>query len=143
MIKYYHQAIEARRKYKAWLKSYKPSINPKTNKPLAPRPEKRKANPETHYFSQLYKTEEGRAKVLSGREGGKVSSGTGVPDGYTTEMMVDIRHQAQLRAKRMVKKISETNDIKSEYARQALETVAEIMQTPGSDPDRLKASRVC
>ena len=142
-IKYYHQAIEARRKYKAWLKSYKPSINPKTNKPMAPRPEKRKANPDTHYFSQLYKTEEGRAQSLEWqRKGGKVSSGTGVPDGYTTEMMVDIRHQAQLRAKRMVKKLSETNDIKSEYARQALETVAEIMQTPGSDSDRLKASRV-
>lgn len=142
-VKYYHQSIEARQKYKAWLKSYKPVRNPKTGKLNLVKPQKRKVNPETHYFTRMNKTEEGRKQQLEWcSQGGTKRNEEGLPDGYSKVMMKDIRHQAQLRAKRMVKKIEENIDIKSEYARKALETVAEIMQTPGSDAERLKASRV-
>lgn len=142
-IKYYKRDIEARQKYKAWLKNYKPEINPKTGQPNYIKPPSKKANPETHYFSRMMQTAEGREQMQKWRiEGGKCADKTSVPAGYTKVMMEDLRHQAQLRAKRMVKKIAEKNDINSEYAKQALETVAEIMQTPGSDAERLKASRV-
>jgi hypothetical protein len=142
-IKNYHKAIAARQEYKKWVKSYKPKINPKTGRLIAYKPPVRKVDPETHYFSRLKNSEEGRKLVSEwGKLGNKSHGKSGVPQGYTAEIIEPIRKSAKRKAKRMVKKVAEENGIDDEYAKQALETVAEIMNTPGSDAERLKAAKV-
>jgi len=149
LVKAYHKALAARQEYKKYIKKYKPEKNPKTGCLNVKREAPTKANPETHYFSKQWRSEEGRKQQLKYcSQAGKTAGRKGVANGYSKDVMDVLRHNAKLRAKRMIEKempkqeLVEKFDVNEEYARQALETAAEIMMTPGSDADRLKATKV-
>lgn len=142
-VKNYHKAIAARQEYAKWIRSYKPEINPITGHPNTYRPPKRQVNPETHYFSRLKDTEEGRKlRAKWSGIGGRRGSDKGIPNGYGNKIIEPIRKSAKRKAKNMVKKVAEELSELDKLAQEALETAAEIMKTPGSDAERLKASKV-
>lgn len=100
--------------------------------------------PKRHYFSELMKTEEGRAlrRQWSAKARGKSGRPLGVPDGYRADTITPIRNKAKEEAKRIVEIMSEKFEIEDEYAKAALETAVEIMRVPGESAQRVAAARL-
>lgn len=98
-------------------------------------------NPETHFFS---KPESRWAKSKGGKKGGKISSRTGIPDGFRREDIEPLHEQAKVFADKvvsiMVKKGVVAED--DEYAKEALKEAVMIMKTPQNQDVRLRAARL-
>lgn len=97
-----------------------------------------------NYFTNLMKTEEGRAlrKQWSTKKRKNGGRPQGTPDGYTLEMITPIRKQAKADAERIVAIMAKENDIDDVYAIEALKAAVEIMREPGQNRDRLTAARM-
>jgi hypothetical protein len=119
--------------------------NPRKKSPKAELKYPQKATPKaTHYFSNLMKTEEGRALRKQWSTKPKKNSGRpkGTPDGYTLEAITPIRKKAKQDAERIVAIMAEENKIDDVYAIEALKAAVEIMREPGQNRDRLTAARM-
>ena len=121
---------------------------PKVPRKKAPKKEltyPNRATPkENNYFTNLMKTEEGRAlrKQWSTKKRKNGGRPQGTPDGYTLEMITPIRKQAKADAERIVAIMAKENDIDDVYAIEALKAAVEIMREPGQNRDRLTAARM-
>lgn len=103
---------------------------------------------DSHYFTRLQKTPEGRAlhrSWMKKPKGPNVGRPWGTHDGHTAKDMKPIRDKAKQEAKKVVKIMSENPEynIDDKYSKEALETSVEIMRTaPASARDRLTAARL-
>ena len=119
--------------------------NPRKKSPKAELKYPQKATPKAnHYFSNLMKTEEGRAlrKQWSTKPKKNAGRPKGTPDGYTLEAITPIRKKAKQDAERIVAIMAEENKIDDVYAIEALKAAVEIMREPGQNRDRLTAARM-
>ena len=119
--------------------------NPRKKSPKVELKYPQKATPKAnHYFSNLMKTEEGRALRKQWSTKPKKNSGRpkGTPDGYTLEAITPIRKKAKQDAERIVAIMAEENKIDDVYAIEALKAAVEIMREPGQNRDRLTAARM-
>ena len=119
--------------------------NPRKKAPKAELKYPQKSTPKAnHYFSNLMKTEEGRAlrKQWSTKPKKNAGRPKGTPDGYTLEAITPIRKKAKQDAERIVAIMAEDNKIDDVYAIEALKAAVEIMREPGQNRDRLTAARM-
>jgi len=119
--------------------------NPRKKSPKAELKYPQKATPKANnYFTNLMKTEEGRAlrKQWSTKKRKNGGRPQGTPDGYTLEAITPIREQAKKDAERIVAIMAEDNKIDDVYAIEALKAAVEIMREPGQNRDRLTAARM-
>ena len=119
--------------------------NPRKKSPKAELKYPQKSTPKAnHYFSNLMKTEEGRAlrKQWSTKPKKNAGRPKGTPDGYTLEAITPIREKAKQDAERIVAIMAEDNKIDDVYAIEALKAAVEIMREPGQNRDRLTAARM-
>ena len=100
--------------------------------------------PKNNYFSNLMKTEEGRAlrKQWSSKKNSNIKRGrpNGVPDGYTNEQILPIRKKAKEEARKVVEIMAE--QIEDDYSKEALTTAVEIMRVPQDSRSRIAAARL-
>jgi len=100
--------------------------------------------PKNNYFSNLMKTEEGRAlrKQWSQNKNPNIKRGrpNGVPDGYTNEQILPIRKKAKEEARKVVEIMAE--QIEDDYSKEALTTAVEIMRVPQDSRSRIAAARL-
>lgn len=119
--------------------------NPRAKSPKAELKYPQKATPKANnYFSNLMKTEEGRAlrKQWSTKPRKNAGRPKGTPDGYTLEAITPIREKAKKDAERIVAIMAEENNVDDVYAIEALKAAVEIMREPGQNRDRLTAARM-
>lgn len=101
--------------------------------------------PKRHYFTELAKTEEGRAlrKSWSLKPRKRAGRPKGVPDGHTEETIKPLRDAAKLEAKKVATiMFKEAGREPDQFSREALETAVEIMRVKGETRERLAAARL-
>lgn len=80
-------------------------------------------------------------KVAEIRKRTKYGRKQGQPDGFLAKDAAKLREKVKREAKIIVEKIAKDHNIDDQYAKEALETVVEVMRMPGDTRSKLAAAK--